>query len=266
MDDHSDRAMDDRGLVPRPGRRRPPSARLCAADATIAPATRRDHRSRHGRTTTNRHPHRRRRRPRPQLRHQERHLPGDRARATRSLGIRRGWEGLTHQRPRRRSWTPSTCGSSTGSTPGPSTGPAARSSTPRARTRARCRRTALPAWLDPSRVAAHADRRRRVRPHRRSSSTPSSSWASTYLVTIGGDDTLSFSPVLSTRACRSSRSPRRWTTTSRGPSTASASRRPSPGPRSSSTGSGRRSAATSGSACSGSSAATPGSRRSTPPT
>ncbi len=68
------------------------------------------------------------------------------------------------------------------------------------------------------------------------------------------------------RASRSWRSPRRWTTTSRAPSTASASRRRSPAPRRRSTASGRRSAATSGSASSGSSAAMPGSRRCTRPT
>ena len=45
-----------------------------------------------------------------------------------------------------------------------------------------------------------------------------------------------------TPACRSSRSPRRWTTTSRAPSTASASRPRSRGPRRRSTASGRRSA------------------------
>ena len=58
------------------------------------------------------------------------------------------------------------------------------------------------------------------------------------------------------RACRWSPSPRRWTTTCRGPSTASASRRRSRGPRSRSTGSARRWAATSGSASSGSSGET----------
>ena len=53
-----------------------------------------------------------------------------------------------------------------------------------------------------------------------------------YLVPIGGDDTLSASPRrCTTTACRSSPSPRPWTTTSRAPSTASASRPPSPAPR-----------------------------------
>ena len=66
-----------------------------------------------------------------------------------------------------------------------------------------------------------------------------------------------------TPACPSSPSPRRWTTTSRAPSTASASRPPSPAPRRPSTGSARRSAPTSASASSASSAATPGSPRCT---
>ena len=157
------------------------------------------------------------------------------------VGIRRGWEGLTHQRrgpgarPRVRPR------SSTGSTPGPSTGPAARSSTPRAPTRARC-----------------GPRRCRPGSTRRSVADKQTAdgvydltdhvldtiehLGLTNLVTIGGDDTLSFSSVLlDQRACRWSRSPRRWTTTSTGPSTASASRPPSRGRRRSSTASARRS-------------------------
>ncbi len=55
--------------------------------------------TRHDCHQTNRDPDRRRRRPGPQRRHQERRLSGDRARATTSSGIRRGWEGLTHVQP-----------------------------------------------------------------------------------------------------------------------------------------------------------------------
>ena len=62
------------------------------------------------------------------------------------IGIRRGWEGLTHVQP----GLPdgggrATCGRSIGSTRGPSTGPAGRSSTRRGPTRARC--AARPARL-----------------------------------------------------------------------------------------------------------------------
>ena len=68
------------------------------------------------------------------------------------VGIRRGWEGLTHQR-RGPELDPEYVASSTGSTPGPSTGPAARCST-RSRTNPRKMQTAaLPAWLDAGDVA-----------------------------------------------------------------------------------------------------------------
>ena len=173
------------------------------------------------------------------------------------VGIRRGWEGLTHQRR------------------GPELDPEYVRILDRINTRTidrtggtilHCSRTnprkmraaALPSWLDPKTVAdkqtsegvydltdhvldtiehlgltpPRHDRRRRHA-----------------LVLVG---------AATSAACRWSRSPRRWTTTSTGPSTASASRPRSRGRRRSSTASGRRSAATSGSACSASSGATPG--------
>ena len=54
-----------------------------------------------------------------------------------ALGIRRGWEGLTHIRPGAEP-DPTTSGRSTEPTRGRSNGPAGPSSTPRGRTRARC--------------------------------------------------------------------------------------------------------------------------------
>ena len=64
------------------------------------------------------------------------------------IGIRRGWEGLTHIRPGPAASTPTTSGRSTGSTRGRSTGRAARCCTRRARTRARCAPAGCPPWLD----------------------------------------------------------------------------------------------------------------------
>ena len=82
------------------------------------------------------------------------------------------------------------------------------------------------------RVADYADGDGVVRPDAASSSTTSRDLGIDVLVTIGGDDTLSYlAGPGRTPASRSSRSPRRWTTTSRAPSTASASRPRSPGPR-----------------------------------
>ena len=62
------------------------------------------------------------------------------------LGIRRGWEGLTHVRPESGT-RPDYLRPSTEATRGRSTGPAAPSCTPRGRTRARCARPACrPGW------------------------------------------------------------------------------------------------------------------------
>ena len=110
------------------------------------------------------------------------------------LGIRRGWEGLTHQRPGAEP-DPSYVVPSTASPRGPSTGPAARCSTPRARTRARCAPTACPPHLDAARAATMT--------------TDGELYDLTpvvlenierlgldYLVPIGGDDTLSFAQTL----------------------------------------------------------------------
>ena len=88
------------------------------------------------RPATHRHPHRRRRRPGSQLRHQERHLPGDRARLRGPRHPAR-LGGPDPPPARRTSSIPHYVRRSTGRTRGPSTGPAARCSTPRARTRAR---------------------------------------------------------------------------------------------------------------------------------
>ena len=74
------------------------------------------------------------------------------------LGIRRGWEGLTHLRPAPSSIR-TTSGRSTGRTPGRSTGPAAPGSTRRGRTRGRCAgRASPPGSPRPARRAG--DRRR----------------------------------------------------------------------------------------------------------
>ena len=157
------------------------------------------------------------------------------------LGIRRGWEGLTHVRPEPRRSTRTTSGRSTGPTPGRSTGPAARSCTPRGRTRARCASAGCRrGWTRPTRAALR-DRRRHLRPDAARPRPPRGARDRR----AGHDRRRRHAVVLAgpgrTPACRWSRSPRRWTTTSRAPSTASASRRRSPGPRRSSTASGRRS-------------------------
>ena len=183
---------------------------------------------------------------------------GRRSSATRCMGIRRGWEGLTHQRR------------------GPELDPEYVRVLDRINTRTidrtggtilhssrtnprKMRTAALPAWLDPKTVADKQtsegvydltdhvldtiehlglsqprDHRRRRHP----------------VLLVG--------PVRA-RPAAWSRSPRRWTTTSTGPSTASASRPRSRGRRRSSTASARRSGRTSASACSASSAATPAS-------
>ena len=159
------------------------------------------------------------------------------------LGLRRGWEGLTHVQP--------DCPTRRDpdylrpldriATPGRSSAPAARSSTPRGRTRARCQAKSLPTWLP------EADRERFPTARTVYDLTPVvldhlAALGIDVLVTIGGDDTLSFARSWRMPASRSWPSPRRWTTTSRGPSTASGSRRRSRGRRRRSTGSGRRSA------------------------
>ena len=127
-------------------------------------------------------------------------------------------------------------------------------------------RPTLPDWLDRDAARRDGGRRRRLRPHPgrpREHRAPRDRRPR-------DDRRRRHAELLarpsSSRASRSSRSRRRWTTTSRAPSTASASRRRSRGRRRRSTASGRRSARTSGSASSGSSAATPASRRSTPRT
>ena len=181
------------------------------------------------------------------------------------LGIRRGWEGLTHLRPK------------------PVTGPRLPAAARPHRTRATIDRTGgtilhtsrtnprkmraagLPAWLDDAERARYDGERRGLRPDPAGPRQPVGARRRR-----AGDDRRRRHAVLlagpgERRRRRWSRSPRPWTTTSRGPSTASASRRRSRGPRRRSTGSGRRSAATSGSASSGSSGAMPGSRRCTRP-
>jgi 6-phosphofructokinase len=211
------------------------------------------------------------------------------------FGIRRGWEGLTHQQPgsqlderyvirldRINTRTIDRTG-----------GTWLHSSRTNPR---KMRRAALPPHLD----AARAERMRVGED--RFDITPVvleniEAMGLDYLVPIGGDDTLSFSQALhdagvpliaipktmdndvqgteycigfSTAITRAkdaikSPSPRRWTTTSRAPSTASASRRPSRAPRTPSTGSARPSGRTSASASSASSDGMPASRPSTPP-
>ncbi len=181
------------------------------------------------------------------------------------VGIRRGWEGLTHMRP------------------GPELDPDYLRRLDRINTRTidrtggtwlhtsrtnprKMRGKTLPPWLpaaDAARYASGEDlydlTAARARAHRGPRPRlPRGDRGRRHAELRRGP--------LGPRASRSSPSPRRWTTTSRAPSTASASRRRSPGPRSSSTGSGRRSARTSGSASSGSSVAMPGSRRCSPPT
>ena len=197
---------------------------------------------RHDTHEADRDPHRRRRRPRPQRGHQERRLPRDRARL----------RGPRH---------PPRLG-------GPDPHPArARSRDPdylrpldRINTRTidrtggtilhtsrtnprKMRADGLPPWMDDGR------RGRATRPatglydltplvldniERLGLDYPGHDRRRRHAVVLAG-------PRRRT-ACRSSRSPRRWTTTSRAPSTASASRRRSRGPRRPSTGSGRRSA------------------------
>jgi hypothetical protein len=160
-------------------------------------------------------------------RHQERRLPRHASRLRR-LGIRAAGRadprpagaarrGADYLRPLDRINT------------GPSTGPAAPSCTPRGPTRARCGRARC-------RLDAGATGRA-TRSPRRHDLTPLvldhlSALGVDVLVSIGGDDTLSYSQVLADAGVALMASPRRWTTTSRGPSTASASRRPSRGPRS----------------------------------
>ena len=184
------------------------------------------------------------------------------------FGIRRGWEGLTHMQPGARAGPRLRPSRSTGPTRGPSTGPAARCSTPRARTRARCGRRALPPWLDRRERQRRRPADGRVRPDAAScSSNIAAARASTTWSPIGGDDTLSFAPGPGRRGRPAHRHPQD-----------DGQRRPGhrvlhrlldghhPGQGARSTASGRRSARTSGSACSGSSAATPASPPCTRPT
>ena len=85
------------------------------------------------------------------------------------IGIRRGWEGLTHMKrpsscfPRAADSTRTTSARSTGSTRARSTEPAARCCTRRARTPRRCRPADCPR-SPAERARHHADQRRRVRP------------------------------------------------------------------------------------------------------
>ena len=124
---------------------------------------------------------------------------------------------------------------------------------PRKMKAGRCRRTCRPSRRH------DGGRRRHLRPDARSCSTTSSALGHRLPrphrrrrhPELRAD-------ALTATGSRSSRSPRRWTTTSRGPSTASASRPRSRARRSSSTASGRPSARTSASACSASSAGTAG--------
>ena len=113
------------------------------------------------------------------------------------LGLRRGWEGLTHVQPEfaRRRTAATTSGRSTGSTRGRSTGPAGRSSTRRGPTRARCRprrcRRGWPTTIAPGYAVGDGifDLTPLVLDHLEALGID-------VLVTIGGDDTLSYSQVL----------------------------------------------------------------------
>ena len=104
--------------------------------------------------------------------------------------------GGPHPSPaRHRTPTRPTCDRSTGSTPGPSNGPVARSCTPRGRTRARCAPPGCrPGWTRP-RAPAYAvgdgvfDLTPLVLDNL-------AALGIDVLVTIGGDDTLSYSQVL----------------------------------------------------------------------
>ena len=112
-----------------------------------------------------------------------------------TIGIRRGWEGLTHIRPGDRGRPAATSARSIASTRGPSSGPAGRSCTPRGPTRARCPPLACPSgW--PRRIGhGYAvddglyDLTPRVLDNLEALDVD-------VLVTIGGDDTLSYSRVL----------------------------------------------------------------------
>ena len=149
------------------------------------------------------------------------------------IGIRRGWEGLTHMRP--------------GPEPRPGLRPAARpdqhpDDRPDRRDlaphvadepaqdarRRRCRPGSPPAEARPLR-----DRRGPLRPDPARARQHRGARARL----PGGDRRrrhaeLRRGPVVDAALPLDRRSPRRWTTTSRAPSTASASRRRSPGPRS----------------------------------
>ena len=81
-------------------------------------------------------------------------------------------------------------------TPGRSTGPAARSCTPRGRTRARCATAGAAAVDGRRRTSPLRGRRRPLRPDAARPRQHRATSASTCLVTIGGDDTLSYSQVL----------------------------------------------------------------------
>ena len=148
------------------------------------------------------------------------------------LGIRRGWEGLTHQRRARRRTRRYVVPLDRINTRDHRPHRRHLAAHARARTRARCKAT-----------PAAAPRAERAAEHDgdgedRYDLTPVvleniERLGLDYLVPIGGDDTLSFAADAARRtACRSSPSPRPWTTTSRAPSTASASRPPSRAPRS----------------------------------
>ena len=114
------------------------------------------------------------------------------------LGIRRGWEGLTHLEPdgqprsqvRSRRWT--------ARIPAASTAPAARCCTPRARIRSRCKRASLPKHVpaETLRTLEIADGVYDLTPVVLDNIAH---LGLEYLIVIGGDDTLSFAKTLDSK-------------------------------------------------------------------